>query len=1100
MKIGPLPENEKERLNAIRRYHILDTEEEQDFDSIVELATQLCNTPIAFINLIDEHRQWFKAKIGINIRETHRDSAFCAHTILQDDIMMVADTSKDDRFFDNPLVTSDPYIQFYAGMPLITSKGYKLGTLAVLDRTPRSLSEHQLRDLRILAKQVVNLLELRYSILQLQETNKAIACLVEEKTAEIIDVFERVSDAFLAVDRNWCVTYINEKAAQITNRLPKNIIGKNLWAEFPEAFPSDFPKLAQIAIATQQPQYQEAYFPPYGRWIESHIYPSPNGLSIYFRDITERKKADDAIRRSEETKRLIVNSALDAIIWMDTTGVITFWNAQSEKIFGWKEEEILGQHLSDVIIPEQYRMQHENGMKHYLKTGEGAVLRKLIEITALNKEGHEFPVELTIISIKQNESEFFCSFIRDITERKKAEESLRKAEERYRNIFENATEGIYQTTLEGKFITVNPSLSKMFGFESPDELISTITDLGSQLYADPQDRLRMRELLETHGQATGMELKLLKKNKEIMWVRANNRVVKGGEGKIEYFEGMLEDITTRKEAEEKLRLQQQLSDIIRRAQTLFINSEDSKHPFDVLLNDLLCITKSEYGFIGEVLTDTKGQPYLKTHTITNIAWSEETKIYYNENIQEGLIFSNLKTLFGAVMVTGKPVISNSPSTDSRRGGLPQGHPPLNALLGLPFGSNGKIEGMLGLSNREGGYSEDLIKFLEPLVGTITHLVKAAQNEKLRKQSEIALRNSENTLQAFFRSTPDASVLLGKNFEVLASNSSANELVKNIYGRSISQGEFYTDLIFPEVRPLITKFLKNALLGETSQSEFAVPNMKTGKKIWWRVVYMPAYDKDEIIFGVVSNATNIDEIKRAEFKVKNQFEELQKTNHELDRFVYSVSHDLRAPLASILGLINIAEMESPSATQKGYLEMIRGSVNRLDGFIKDILDYSRNSRIEVNVHKINFPELIERVQNNLKSIKEYERLKVILEIHDKVSFYSDQVRIEIILNNLFSNSIKYQDFQKESSYISIHIRTSAGKAWIRFSDNGIGIEKKHMDKIFAMFYRASEIAKGSGLGLYIAKETISKLNGTIKVESEFELSTAFEIEIPNSTAN
>ncbi len=92
------------------------------------------------------------------------------------------------------------------------------------------------------------------------------------------------------------------------------------------------------------------------------------------------------------------------------------------------------------------------------------------------------------------------------------------------------------------------------------------------------------------------------------------------------------------------------------------------------------------------------------------------------------------------------------------------------------------------------------------------------------------------------------------------------------------------------------------------------------------------------------------------------------------------------------------------------------------------------------------------------------------------------------------------FQNKVSYISIHIRTSAGKAWIRFSDNGIGIEKKHMDKIFAMFYMASEIAKGSGLGLYIAKETISKLNGTIKVESEFELSTAFEIEIPNSTAN
>ena len=148
MKISPLPENEAKRLEAIQSYHILDTADEQDFDDIVELASQLCDTPIALITLIDENRQWFKAKTGLDIKETHRNFSFCAHAIHKNDIMVVADASQDERFCDNPLVTGYPYILFYAGMPLITSKGYKLGTIAVIDRIPRNLSEQQLMQLR----------------------------------------------------------------------------------------------------------------------------------------------------------------------------------------------------------------------------------------------------------------------------------------------------------------------------------------------------------------------------------------------------------------------------------------------------------------------------------------------------------------------------------------------------------------------------------------------------------------------------------------------------------------------------------------------------------------------------------------------------------------------------------------------------------------------------------------------------------------------------------------------------------------------------------------------------------------------------------------
>jgi signal transduction histidine kinase len=146
--------------------------------------------------------------------------------------------------------------------------------------------------------------------------------------------------------------------------------------------------------------------------------------------------------------------------------------------------------------------------------------------------------------------------------------------------------------------------------------------------------------------------------------------------------------------------------------------------------------------------------------------------------------------------------------------------------------------------------------------------------------------------------------------------------------------------------------------------------------------------------------------------------------------------------------------------------------------------------------IDFSELIGKVQSNFVAIPGHERLKVDVKIKDEIPFHSDPTRIEIILNNLFSNSIKYQDLRKDSSFIAIHIETTNEKSFIRFSDNGIGIQRNHLDKIFDMFYRASENSKGSGLGLYIAKETISKLAGSIKVESEFGAFTTFEITIPN----
>ncbi len=166
---GLLPPNETKRLDALIRYGILDTPAEQTFDDFAFLASVICDTPIALMSLVDSSRQWFKARVGLDVSETPREHAFCAHTILGEDVMIVEDATCDARFAENPLVTGDPRIRFYAGAPLLDGKGNALGSVCVIDRKPRQLAAHQKLALQALARQIIAQLELRRTSAELAD-------------------------------------------------------------------------------------------------------------------------------------------------------------------------------------------------------------------------------------------------------------------------------------------------------------------------------------------------------------------------------------------------------------------------------------------------------------------------------------------------------------------------------------------------------------------------------------------------------------------------------------------------------------------------------------------------------------------------------------------------------------------------------------------------------------------------------------------------------------------------------------------------------------------------------------------------------------------
>lgn len=251
----------------------------------------------------------------------------------------------------------------------------------------------------------------------------------------------------------------------------------------------------------------------------------------------------------------------------------------------------------------------------------------------------------------------------------------------------------------------------------------------------------------------------------------------------------------------------------------------------------------------------------------------------------------------------------------------------------------------------------------------------------------------------------------------------------------------------------------------------------------------------ILKGTIQDITE-DKMVNATLIQKN--EELVKANNELDRFVYSASHDLRSPLTSLRGLIQIIEMgmDGMKDEDKKPFHLMTKTIDKMDKFIADILDYSINARTAIADEKIDLKSLIKSCWVDLEFMFIDYRPNSKLDIKQTADFVTDQKRVEIIINNLISNAFKYHDKNKTEHFVNITIFVDEVKATIIIEDNGIGINEKNIDKIFDMFHRATKLSTGSGMGLYIVKEALEKIQGTITVESELEKGTKFSVEIPN----
>ena len=443
-----------------------------------------------------------------------------------------------------------------------------------------------------------------------------------------------------------------------------------------------------------------------------------------------------------------------------------------------------------------------------------------------------------------------------------------------------------------------------------------------------------------------------------------------------------------------------------------------------------------------------------------------------------------KGVVGAVVQNAAPEVIADSSKDDRTLVLNQ---PFASEIAVPVIADGNVVAVINCESQHKGFFDDPI-YLEILTDAAKEL--GTQISKL--VAEKRLKEVEEINKAVLDSTPDSFLLLDRNATILSFNRRAYKRLTHFYGRELVVGASFHDYLPQRYHQNFTSHLHKAFSGflgkEDYELEFA------GKPLWMRATYSAAYNGTGELFGVNLVLKDITVDRENENLLRKKNEELEKSNSELDKFVYSVSHDLRAPLSSILGLSHLIEVTEDPKEIKEFNQMIMDSGLKLDEFIRSILSYSRNTHLAVGYSSFNFKDLITEIISGLTYMGNTSKL-TLEKIIDRPKIHHDQERIKIILSSLLSNSFKYADLKKEKPYVRINIFTEDGFLYLSVADNGQGIEQKHIPNLFDMFFTANLRAKGSGIGLYILKDAVNALKGEVEVQSELGIGTKFIIKLP-----
>ncbi len=614
---------------------------------------------------------------------------------------------------------------------------------------------------------------------------------------------------------------------------------------------------------------------------------------------------------------------------------------------------------------------------------------------------------------------------------------VKQSEDKLNNILTTIQDVVWSSYFVNRELNfINQAAKQVLGY-SPDELYQNGAILENMVYSEDKKLVEaaFKELIaRKYFQA---EYRIVHQSGEIRWIRNRVWLKMDEAGRPAIMDGVITDITDRKNYEAELQ----------KREILLSSLIDSQTNYLVRIN-----SSGKYTFAN--------QQFLK-----DIGYSSEELL-------------------------GQPA-SLTISSDELPG--------FQTMLQECMHNPGKIVPLLfSTTGRKGNmhWSEWEFIGIQDEIGRVAEIQGVGHNITERKKSEEQLEEYTRRLQE----AQQVAQIGNWTFDIDTGEATWSDQVFAIHRLSKDNGtprlEEIEPLYHPEDWPLLQLAIHTAIQqGSTFNLDLRILDQVSREIKYVNIIGKPIYNKNGKVVKLYGTILNINERKLFEKNLQHQNEQLRKINAELDKFVYSVSHSLRAPLTSVLGLINVIRITEVDPQTDTYLSLIEKSVRKLDGTLHEINDYSRNARLGLNVSQIDFSALLQDLKVHYST---FEGIKIDIEtsLQADYPFYSDEERVRVVLNNILTNACKYRDDKKATPHVTIRVSVTKEAAFIGIEDNGIGIDPDYINKIFNMFFRASERSTGSGLGLYIVKETLDKLKGDVVVSSELGKGSVFNVKLIN----
>jgi PAS domain S-box-containing protein len=744
------------RLKALRQAHLLKTGREEEFDRLTRLAKRSVGVPAAAITLIDETTQHYKSSVGLPA--PHRPEggvplshSFCKYVVSTGRSFVVEDVRSHPWLKKKPFVGELEMVA-YAGVP-IRSEGQVLGALAVFDSSPRRWSKEEvslLKDLATLVEQEVS--RHRWVDGSSFDVRRAAARAALEEllstSAQFDSLVERSSVGVWVVQQGR-VLYANPRCAEIFGFSEADILERQvleLLAEDEDRNVAD--RLEQAAAGETLPLWitfrgarmdgSVVHVELHGTHLEIEGKPAVAGVLL---DVSERESRLDALRRSEERLRLILELAPDAFVAIDEVGTIVEWNAGAQRTFGWARDEVLGRTLADTIVPARHRRIHDRWLRRARSPKGERLLGRRMEMRARSREEREFTIEINVIAVPLGDARIFCAFLHDITPRKLVEEALRRNEEKFRSLVENSWDIIHVLDGDGVIRYISPSVREVLGYD-PTEIVGQRCDH----FVHPDDVERARNRFSEHikqADATqSVEMRLRHRDGSWRYVEVRGRVATDSSGERSAVINT-HDLTERKQAEEELHRKNSLIDVLRGVAMAANEAQNEREAMQGAI-DLIC-TRTGWGIGHVFVADDSG--LLTSAGVWHM--EEPEKFERFRALSEKVSFRAGAGLPGRVLEAGEalwiPDVETDPSfTRSRLHDLG-----IHSAFASPVVAGGRVVAVLEFFREQ--VTEPDESFRELISGVGNQLGRVIE----RVRAVEALRQSDERYQLVSRATNDS---------------------------------------------------------------------------------------------------------------------------------------------------------------------------------------------------------------------------------------------------------------------------------------------------------------------------------------------------------